>query len=155
MKLLLPVDGSDSSDAILRWIVQALDVSRLECYLLFVVPTFPRMIHDEYEVLDAQRLLRHARETLEAAGVRVVQAEQVPGDPVPEICRYAAEWDVDQVVMGTHGRSGLAKLIMGSVAQKVLEQCPCPVLLHKPVSAKGRPAHATDDIDPLDTQLPD
>jgi nucleotide-binding universal stress UspA family protein len=53
------------------------------------------------------------------------------GDPATEILRLAQEIDCDLIVMGTHGRSGLARLLMGSVAEKVLRKAHCPVLTMK------------------------
>jgi nucleotide-binding universal stress UspA family protein len=53
------------------------------------------------------------------------------GDPAAEIVRYAEESAVDLIVMGTHGRSGLERLLMGSVAEKVMRDAPCSVLVVK------------------------
>ena len=53
----------------------------------------------------------------------------VPGTPHREICRYAQQNDIDLIVMGTHGRTGLAHVTMGSVAQKVVATAPCQVLV--------------------------
>jgi universal stress protein A len=50
------------------------------------------------------------------------------GDAVPTIIEVAARDGYDLVVMGTHGRTGLSQLLMGSVAEKVVRQAPCPVL---------------------------
>ena len=53
--------------------------------------------------------------------------------PAREIAHYAAEHKVDLVVIGTHGRSGLSRLLIGSVAEKVVRLAPCPVLtVHHP-----------------------
>ena len=51
------------------------------------------------------------------------------GDPAAEIVRYAADHDVGTVVMGTRGRTGLARLILGSVARNVLLHASCSVLI--------------------------
>jgi nucleotide-binding universal stress UspA family protein len=52
----------------------------------------------------------------------------VEGDPAMEILKLAEEEDCDLIVMGTHGLTGLERLLMGSVAEKVLRRAPCPVL---------------------------
>jgi nucleotide-binding universal stress UspA family protein len=49
-------------------------------------------------------------------------------EPHDEIIRYANDEDIDLIVMGTHGRGGLARLLMGSVAEKVVRTARCPVL---------------------------
>lgn len=65
------------------------------------------------------------------------------GDPVEVITRRAATLGCDLIVLGTHGRTGLPRLLMGSVAEHVLRQAPCPVLtvrLPVPVAEPLRPA---------------
>ena len=53
------------------------------------------------------------------------------GDPVSEILRVASESKCDLIVMGTHGRTGLAHQLMGSVAEQVVRKATCPVLIVK------------------------
>jgi nucleotide-binding universal stress UspA family protein len=53
------------------------------------------------------------------------------GKPADEIVRCAEEEGVDMIVMGTHGRRGLSRLLMGSVSEAVVRRAPCPVLTIK------------------------
>jgi nucleotide-binding universal stress UspA family protein len=53
------------------------------------------------------------------------------GDPATEIVRHAADAGVDVIVLGTHGRTGVERLLMGSVAEKVMREAPCSVLVVK------------------------
>jgi nucleotide-binding universal stress UspA family protein len=53
------------------------------------------------------------------------------GDPATEIVRYARDASADLIVMGTHGRTGVDRLLMGSVAEQVLRDAPCSVLIVK------------------------
>jgi nucleotide-binding universal stress UspA family protein len=63
------------------------------------------------------------------------------GDAAAEIVRVADEIKADLVVMGTHGRTGLGRLLMGSVAEQVVRKAPCPVLtLTTPFGASISPA---------------
>jgi nucleotide-binding universal stress UspA family protein len=55
----------------------------------------------------------------------------VTGDPAAAIARLAEAEDVDLIVMGTHGRTGLTRLLMGSVAEAVVRRAKCPVLTYK------------------------
>jgi len=55
----------------------------------------------------------------------------VEGDPATEIVRLAYDAGMDLIVMGTHGRTGLERLLMGSVAEKVMRESPCSVLVVK------------------------
>jgi nucleotide-binding universal stress UspA family protein len=66
---------------------------------------------------DEDRTVLHA--------VPVVRKSDAPAD---EIVKYAAAEHIDLIVMGTHGRPGLAHMLMGSVAEKVVRSAPCPVL---------------------------
>ena len=62
------------------------------------------------------------------AGLAVVQAQRRDFQPGPAILDYAADHDVDLVVMGTHGRRHVARLLLGSVAEEVVRRSACPVL---------------------------
>lgn len=67
-----------------------------------------------------------------------VQHVFLEGDPAAEIIRYAAAANIDLIVMGTHGRTGLERLLLGSVAEKVLRGAPCSVLVAKLPKAATR-----------------
>jgi nucleotide-binding universal stress UspA family protein len=60
-----------------------------------------------------------------------VEYRLADGDPPAEIVRIAKETPCDLIVMGTHGRTGLARLVLGSVAEEVLRKAPCPVVTVK------------------------
>ena len=55
----------------------------------------------------------------------------ITGDPSSAIVRLAEEENADMIVMGTHGRTGLTRLLMGSVSEAVVRRAPCPVLTYK------------------------
>lgn len=65
------------------------------------------------------------------ASHRVVE-KIADGHAFVEIVRYAREQEIDLIIMGTHGRSGLVHALMGSVAERVVRKAPCPVLTVKP-----------------------
>jgi nucleotide-binding universal stress UspA family protein len=85
-------------------------------------------------VLEEEIMRRRARGPLE------IVHEERWGDPAAEIVRIAAEIEADLVVMGTHGRTGLARMFMGSVAEAVLRTSTCPVLTlrHRPLDQTPR-----------------
>jgi nucleotide-binding universal stress UspA family protein len=62
------------------------------------------------------------------AALQAVAVIRKSDDPADEIVKYAKSEGIDLIVMGTHGRPGLAHLLMGSVAEKVVRTAPCPVL---------------------------
>ena len=72
--------------------------------------------------------LEQIRPTNPAIAVEHVLLDGNPGEVIPQ---YAAQAGMDMVVMGTHGRSGLAHLVMGSVAERVVREAPCPVMTIK------------------------
>lgn len=82
----------------------------------------------------ARELLGDLLPTAEAAGVptEYVLRASGAGGPYVEIVRYAVERAVDLIVVGTHGRGFMAHMLMGSVAEKVVRNAPCPVLTVRP-----------------------
>jgi nucleotide-binding universal stress UspA family protein len=80
-----------------------------------------------------------ARWRAEAARLsgRPAHSQLLSGAPVAELVRFAEAHGADLVVVGTHGRGGLAHLVLGSVAEAVARRAPCPVLL-------ARPRHRTE-----------
>jgi nucleotide-binding universal stress UspA family protein len=60
------------------------------------------------------------------------------GDPSRELCAMAKEWQADLIVMGSHGRSGIMEMLMGSVSNYVMHHSPCSVLISHGNSAKAR-----------------
>lgn len=108
---------------------QAADLARrfdAELTLVYVVASPPP---------DASEVLNRLREDAEARAGREVQSLVLAGDPVAEIVRHARKERCDLVVVGTHGRTGLPRLVLGSVAERVARRSPCPVLVahdHRP-----------------------
>jgi universal stress protein A len=68
----------------------------------------------------------------------------VPGAPAREILEFAKSKGVDLIVMASHGRTGLARLVMGSVAELVTRKAPCPVLIVKQPTVEHRVASTCD-----------
>jgi nucleotide-binding universal stress UspA family protein len=89
---------------------------------------------------------RHQLEQIRPVDSRIpVHHVFLEGDPATEIGRYAADAGIDLLVMGTHGRTGLERLLMGSVAEKVMREAPCSVLVVK--LPKGVPATVRGDVE--------
>jgi nucleotide-binding universal stress UspA family protein len=95
------------------------------------------------ENIDCQ--LRDKLDEIKAPDPRVrIERCLIEGDPATEILRMAKESHCDLILMGTHGRTGLGRLLMGSIAEQVVRKAPCPVLtLRAPVleaPAENNPA---------------
>jgi universal stress protein A len=93
----------------------------------------------EQVVQDAERRLTQVAAPL--SGVTVT-TEVLIGSPARTIAKIAADRGADLIVMGTHGRGGLAHLLLGSVAERVIRMAPCPVLTVREHSASGPAAVA-------------
>ena len=136
-KILIPIDGSAASVHALEQLLQR-DAAGLELHLLNVqlpvdgnVRSF--VSSDElnaYHRDEGLAELATARALLDAAGVSYQQHVLV-GHPADQITRFAAENSFDEIVMGSHGRTGLLQLLMGSVATEVSEQAGTKVTLVK------------------------
>lgn len=63
---------------------------------------------------------------------RIVHRAIRSGTPFIEIAKYAEEQEIDVIVVGTHGRSGITHLLLGSTAEKIVRKAPCPVLTVRP-----------------------
>jgi nucleotide-binding universal stress UspA family protein len=89
----------------------------------------------------------HTRlEQIRPADPKIVVAHRLEeGDEAREILRVAAELSVDLIVMGTHGRGGLSRLLAGSVAEAVMRKAPCPVLtVRTPFPSERTPPQAAE-----------
>lgn len=84
-------------------------------------------IEENYE-RQAEALLEEARETAADRGVEL-ETEWVTGAVARSIVDYADEHDVDAIVMGSHGRSGASRVLLGSVAESVTRRSPVPVTI--------------------------
>ncbi|MCI0342645.1 MAG: universal stress protein [Planctomycetales bacterium] len=141
-RILVPVDGSPLSEAILVQVRRLLADERSAVALLTVVPgPVEGWIGDGGLEELRQRTVAHLEDLrilLAGEGVRADTAIRV-GDPAREILRYAEECGASLVAMSTHGRTGLERLVRGSVAGAVLRGSGVPVLLVNPRFAGGEP----------------
>lgn len=97
--------------------------------------SLPEVSYGSYAYVDveqeaAQNLKRLKEVKPTADGVPAVYTVEF-GPPVDQIVKYAKENDIDLIVMGTHGRTGLRRVLMGSVAEGVVRNAECPVLAIK------------------------
>ncbi len=138
-KILVPVDYSDSGDAAMAYAVLLAKEYDAEMHLMHVyeqpttfvdsgftgapIPaeTSPALLNEEEAKLNR---------VMPAEGVKF-RHSFVVGTPAEALVDYAKDNQIDLVVMGTHGRTGISRLLMGSVAEGVVRNAPCPVLTIK------------------------
>ncbi len=90
------------------------------------------MTYDEKnDLVDAQRSAahEHAANVVDELGLEGAEIMVLLGDAGHEICQLAGSLPASVVVLGTHGRSGIKRAIMGSTSDYVVRHCPCPVLV--------------------------
>jgi len=135
-RILVPTDGSAEGECAVAHALDLAAVHDAAVHTLYVVDTaryagmpmeaswegIGELLQDDADEAVA------AVEDLAAETDVDVDSAVVEGTPSREIIRYAEENDCDLVVMGTHGRGGIDRLLLGSVAEKVVRGCAVPVL---------------------------
>jgi nucleotide-binding universal stress UspA family protein len=170
-RILCPVDLSDASRTALdhaivlaQWYESRLSVLGVAAMPVALLPDEPAVV---YELTPERR--RRLLEALErfstdarAAGIDV-DVKLHEGDVVREILREARETAPDLLVIGTHGRGGFERFVLGSVAEKIVRKAECPVLTVPPGAAGHRVVmpgayktilYATDFSDAAEAALP-
>lgn len=144
-RVLVPVDGSEVAEAIVPFVLEIAGPLDLEVILLQVNRPKPPMAvegtrHVELEDVEARReeakaYLAGLVAELRAKGVRGSSRVR-RGEPVAEILAAAKDDGCDLIAMSTHGRSGPARVVFGSIAEGVLRHAPVPVFLMKQTEAE-------------------
>jgi nucleotide-binding universal stress UspA family protein len=146
-RILVPVDGSSTAAAGLREAIRLAKGQGARLQLVHVVDQHTTVmlgVEAAYyidEMLQSakksgQRLLARAVAQATKAGLQAsgVLLETLTGPAADPIVRQARKWDADLIVIGTHGRRGVRRLVMGSDAEQVVRSSPVPVML---VRARG------------------
>ena len=144
-KILCPIDGSENSNLAIK--ESALLAKKLETkvILLHVVhseTSFSKQYRDEYadksNVMYLSDVDKKGATDVMKIGVKQIEEEGVTpetdirmGEPANEILEYAAEKNIDYIVMGSRGLSGIKKFLTGSVSSRVMEHSHCSVLIVK------------------------
>lgn len=145
-RIIIPLDGSLFAEQIIDRALGLDPARQAEYILLQVIEPFVRLgyggaasvpISAEYEVsmhrqTATQRYLESVAQHMRAGGRQVRTQVAIEERPAVVILRYAQEHQADLIAMATHGRGGPARLLVGSVADKVLRGADCPVLLYRP-----------------------
>ncbi|GAX59822.1 universal stress protein UspA and related nucleotide-binding proteins [Candidatus Scalindua japonica] len=135
-KILCPIDHSDCSKEALKYAVTLAMKDEAKLYLLHIIDI--RSFNEGLETMSTQI---PDEETLEQLRIKLldcipeeirddmdVEAIVAQGIPFVEIISTAKEKEVDMIVIGSHGRTGISHMMLGSVSEKVVRKAPCPVL---------------------------
>ena len=146
--ILFPCDFSEHTETILEYVVSLAQKYDSEVYLLHVVHDLS--ILGGFRVPESsvstfhQKALEGAKEAMEEIvrsnleDAPQLRRQAIVGDPAVEILRAVETEGIDLIVMGTHGRRGLEHTVFGSVAEKVVQRSPVPVLTVNPYLVKTK-----------------
>jgi nucleotide-binding universal stress UspA family protein len=159
-RILVPTDFSPTADAALDYAFTVAERFGASLQLLHVLDdpfVFEGMSAEAYiaeaptlrtAMLDEARVrLRHRANP--AKHNVTVETEVLFGHGARTIAEYALERGIDLIVMGTHGRTGVAHLLLGSVAERMVRIAPCPVLTVRQPEAKGQRTELVYDVEHL------
>jgi nucleotide-binding universal stress UspA family protein len=134
--VLVPADGSEQSKKALEHalaefpdaeitVLNVIDPIDVGYSSTVGMPGYSEEWYEESKE-NAEQLFDDAQETADEYGVTLVTETEL-GRPSQVIVKYADENDVDQIIMGSHGRSGVSRILLGSVAETVVRRSPIPV----------------------------
>jgi nucleotide-binding universal stress UspA family protein len=141
--ILVPIDYSGITNKVLAAAISMANKFDAESHLLYIAESFGEystfaIPHISTDVL-AEELLKQAKAKMDHfvdhhrdKCKNCVGSVEQSDDPAKRIVSYAKKNNVDMIVMGTHGYTGIEKTLMGSVAEKVLRTAPCPVTVIRP-----------------------
>jgi nucleotide-binding universal stress UspA family protein len=134
-KIIVPLDFSSSSESTIDYATMIAERFAATLILVHVIESLPYSVTDTFQVVEHRRaletlarsLLRNLSDDLRARNLDV-KTHLVWGNPAREILAKARREKADLIVMGTHGRTGLPHMVMGSVAEKTVRLSRIPVL---------------------------
>ena len=145
-KILLPTDFTEGALAALPFAADLAKSYKAKLYLLHIIydMSVSTGLHVPHVSFDAlyEEMEKGAKKELEKfgcekmEGIKDIECSVIRGVPYEEILKFASDKGVDLIVMGTHGRSGIDRVIFGSTAEKVVRNAECPVLTVR--SKKGK-----------------
>jgi nucleotide-binding universal stress UspA family protein len=131
-RILVPTDGSTGSAHIAMQAIDLAEQYDATVHVVYVVDEDVGSLLQSMKITEpelreyGQRAVEKVERMVQAHGVDVA-AEVLEGDPATTILDYADEIDADLVVAGTHGRSGIERRLIGSVAERLVRHASCPV----------------------------
>jgi nucleotide-binding universal stress UspA family protein len=138
--ILFPTDFSTASDAAL---VHAESLARqMNARLLIVHVEEPPLAYGGGELYyglpepNSERILKMLEDVKPSDPSVPYTHRLTMGDPAGEVVRMATDENAEMIILGTHGRTGMTRLLMGSVAEAIVRRAPCPVLVYREVAER-------------------
>ena len=133
-RILVAVDGSPFADAAVDQAISLGGICNSEIFAVGVVDLYPEQMAVAPSLVEkmsaeVRQHLDRAKEKIEKADIPCETIVHMGGQPHKFIVQEAKEKGIDLILMGTHGRSGLKRVLLGSVAQNVIGHAPCPVMV--------------------------
>ncbi len=133
-KILVAVDGSDFSEMAVDQAISLGSICRSKVYVISVVDLFPEQMSVAPALVEkmseeVRKHLDHAKAKVDKAQIDCETIVRMGGKPHELIVQEAKDKGADLIVLGTHGRTGIKKMLLGSVAQNVIGHAPCPVMV--------------------------
>ncbi len=157
-RIMVPVDGSELAERALGYVERIAPITGATIHLVEVVQVLPSpalsyvptvVPEGAYEAgeEEAAGYLVAMRQRLAAAGVGDVRAVELDGEPASRLLDYEREANIDLVVMCSHGRTGMARFALGSVAERLIQYGAIPVVLVRAFGEVAVPRHVLVPLD--------
>ncbi|MEP6721509.1 MAG: universal stress protein [Variovorax sp.] len=166
-QILVPIDGSSTSQRGLDEAIRLATLTHGRLRLFHVIDelsfalgldAYTGYARDWLNVLreNGKRLLAEAAATAQAAGIDAdtVLCDSFSGSVHELVTTEAAKWPADLIVLGTHGRHGIGRVVMGSSAEHILRSAPVPVLLVRAPESESKVEAKAKTNEPVRVRLP-
>jgi nucleotide-binding universal stress UspA family protein len=143
MKILVPIDFSEVTDSVILEAIKEAKAFGADIELLHVLQYIPEVVlydnsmpyvpmEENHELLEEQqlKLLKKSEKKVMRADVNCISILR-EGSPAAEIINYAADSDIDRIILGSHGHGALYHLVLGSVSEKVIDKVKCTAVVVK------------------------
>lgn len=137
-KILVPIDGSTTANKALDCALKMAQADQAEIRLIYCIDELSLLSNHEYAGEMALLARENGHQTLQA-GMALASAAHVKADTRlidragqrlgESVADAATDWDADLIVLGTHGRRGIGRVLLGSGAEQVMRMSPVPVLM--------------------------
>jgi nucleotide-binding universal stress UspA family protein len=154
-RILVPLDGSPLAETAVPLATKLAQEWNAQVFLLWVIPDLPPASYPYGRLYLAPRNYeaesREAREYLDGLAAKMpvdVHTQVVLGGVIDSLVTMVGDLSISDIVMASHGRTGLSRVIVGSIADALVHRLTCPILIVPAIAAKRMEAEATPPVQP-------